>query len=132
MKLSYNVDDDGSVWIFHKPHPKPRMTRSDKWKKRPIVERYFAYCNLLKMIDNLSGGKLTLITNSGRVGMKFGLSVPKSRKEVEGDPHKVTPDLDNFCKAVLDAICDNDSHVHELHLKKEYSDHPYIKVYAIS
>ena len=124
MKLSYNTDSNGGVFVGHKPEPKPRMTRSDKWKKRPIVQRYYAYCNLLKMVDNLLSGRITRIMKTGKVDLTFYLPIPKSRKKTnkEGDPHQVTPDIDNFCKAVLDAICDNDSHIYELRARKQYTE----------
>ena len=31
------------------PIAKPRMTRRDKWAKRPCVERYFAYRDLVRL-----------------------------------------------------------------------------------
>ena len=124
MKLSYNVDENGGVFIGHKPQPKPRMTRSDKWKKRPIVQRYYGYCNIIKLIDNRLSGRLSKIVDTGRINVVFFLPIPKSRDEKEGDPHQVTPDIDNFLKALLDAICDNDSHVHEVTMKKQYTEGP--------
>ena len=35
------------------PVAKPRMTRSDRWKKRPVVEKYwrkFAWATLVELI----------------------------------------------------------------------------------
>ncbi len=124
MKLSYNVDEFGGVYIGHKPEPKPRMTRSDKWKKRPIVMRYRAYCDVLNLIDNILNGKISDIMDTGTVSLTFFLPIPKSRKKTnkEGDPHQVTPDLDNYIKAVLDAICDNDSHIYEIKARKQYTE----------
>ena len=124
MKLSYNVDEFGGVYIGHKPEPKPRMTRSDKWKKRPIVMRYRAYCDVLNLIDNMLNGKISDIMDTGTVSLTFFLPIPKSRKKTnkEGDPHQVTPDLDNYIKAVLDAICDNDSHIYEIKARKQYTE----------
>ena len=35
---------------FHgKPIPKPRMTRADAWKKRPVVESYWAFKDEIKL-----------------------------------------------------------------------------------
>lgn len=124
MKLSYNVDEFGGVFIGHKPVPKPRMTKRDKWKKRPIVMRYRAYCDILNMVDNLLNGQISGIMSTGTVSLIFFLPIPKSRKKTtaEGDPHQVTPDIDNFVKAVLDAICDNDSHIYEIKARKQYTE----------
>jgi len=33
------------------PVPKPRMTQSDKWKKRPPVLRYFAFKDECRIHD---------------------------------------------------------------------------------
>jgi len=37
------------------PIPAPRMVSSDRWQKRPIVERYFAYRNELRYLCYISG-----------------------------------------------------------------------------
>ena len=32
--------------VYHiTPVPKPRMTQADRWRKRPCVVRYFAFCD---------------------------------------------------------------------------------------
>jgi Holliday junction resolvase RusA-like endonuclease len=39
-----------------------------------------------------------------------------------GMPHQATPDLDNLVKAVLDALCVNDSYVHSIMAYKVWGD----------
>lgn len=104
-----------------KPCPKPRMTRADKWKKRPIVLKYFAFCNELrvqsKKLDYRPGDKVSLI---------FYIPMPKSwsKKKMEemlGKPHKSRPDIDNLCKAFLDALLEEDSFVYSLTAEKYWS-----------
>ncbi len=47
----------------------------------------------------------------------------KKREQMEGQPHQQTPDLDNLCKGVLDALCAEDKHIHFIGtLKKVWSE----------
>ena len=103
------------------PRPKPRMTRADKWKKRPVVVKYFDFCNKLRAmctkLDYRPGDKVSLI---------FYIPMPKSwskkkREEMLGKPHKQKPDIDNLCKAFLDALLEEDSFVFSLTAEKYWS-----------
>lgn len=121
-KLSYNRDEFGGVFIGHAPVPKPRMTQRDKWKKRPIVMRYRAFCDVLNLVNNRLGGRLKEILETGEVRMVFFLPIPKSINQKEGDPHQVRPDIDNFIKAVFDAVCEDDAHIYEVKARKQYTE----------
>jgi Holliday junction resolvase RusA-like endonuclease len=47
----------------------------------------------------------------------------KKRKELDGTPHQQVPDLDNYLKGFLDALCSDDKHIYSIHeLKKIWSD----------
>lgn len=86
------------------PVAKPRMTQSDKWKKRPAVMRYRHFCDLVRV----SG---VLLPNGSSV--IFELPMPKSwskkkRLEMNGKPHQQKPDLDNLLKALADAVHEED------------------------
>lgn len=86
------------------PIAKPRMTRSDKWKKRPATAKYWAFCDLVQL------NKVKFESGNSVV---FYIPVPKSwskRKQdlMIGKPHMQTPDLDNLVKALGDAIYKND------------------------
>lgn len=122
--LSYNKDEFGGVYIGHEPVAKPRMTRQDKWKKRPCVMRYRAFCNILKLVDNRLDGYLKDILDGGQVDIVFFLPIPESRKKEnsEGDPHQVKPDVDNCVKTIFDALCKNDSHIYEVRARKQYTE----------
>lgn len=90
------------------PCPKPRMTRSDKWKKRPPVLRYRAFADRVRALG------LTLPDHGYHV--TFVLPMPKSwskrkREGMDGKPHQQTPDKDNLEKALLDALYQNDCHI---------------------
>lgn len=89
------------------PYPKPRMTRSDGWKKRPVVLKYWKFC---KDIEDLG----VTITNEPII--TFVVRMPKSwskkkKAEMEGKPHQQTPDLDNYIKALFDACKKEDKAV---------------------
>lgn len=90
------------------PLGKPRMTRADKWKKRPEVLRYRAFCDEVKL------NKVTLQESGYHV--IFVLPMPpswskKKRALMDGEPHQQKPDKDNLEKALLDALFGEDSHI---------------------
>ena len=100
-KFVFNID----------PQPKPRMVKSDAWKKRPCVLRYWAYKDELNLIANRIGFEMP-----ETMAIKFVLPMPKSWSEKKkckmvGEPHKQTPDLDNLCKAFWDCLADQDKHL---------------------
>jgi Holliday junction resolvase RusA-like endonuclease len=111
------------------PCPKPRMTRADKYKKRPAVMRYRAFADELRL-------KLPRNYDFNGAKIEFGVPMPKSwsriKKEVMAyEPHTQTPDLDNYLKALLDAHTSDDSGIHTLgKLTKiwAYTD-GYIRIY---
>jgi len=90
------------------PVPKPRMVKSDSWKKRPAVERYWAFKDelLLKI------GKGFEMPESD-YHLIFWIQMPKSwsekkKEEMLGRPHQQRPDKDNLEKAFLDCVCKED------------------------
>jgi Holliday junction resolvase RusA-like endonuclease len=118
MRIEFNI----------KPCPKPRMTRADRWKKRPIVLKYWDFCNELNRqaikLEYIPGDKVSLI---------FFIPMAKSwskkkREQMLGKPHKAKPDIDNLAKAFLDALLTEDSHVFSLTAEKYWSNEPSIVV----
>jgi len=96
------------------PVPAPRMTQRDKWARRPCVMRYFTFRDEIKRLG---------ITVKPYDSIVFTMPMPKSwskKKKLEhnGRAHKAKPDLDNLCKALLDSIFEDDSHIHALTLLK--------------
>lgn len=87
------------------PCPKPRMTRADRWKQRPEVMRYRAFCDEVRL-------KKVAFDNNTHVF--FILPMPwswskKKRSEMDGKPHQNRPDADNLIKALGDALYADDS-----------------------
>jgi len=91
-----------------KPVPKCRMTRSDKWKKRSCVLRYFDFCDKVRKagIDLPDHGATILFT----IPMPKNWS-KKKRKSMDEKPHQQTPDLDNLLKALFDAVHKEDKQI---------------------
>lgn len=103
------------------PMGKPRMTQRDRWKHRPVVDRYHAFCDELRL--HLPGYELP-----ERLHLIFYLSMPKSwskkrRAELAGRPHNQKPDVDNLAKAFMDAFHCEDKHVYSLVAEKYWSEY---------
>lgn len=100
------------------PVAKPRMTQSDRWKKRLVVLQYWTYR------DEIFYGALAQgYRPSFELIMEFVLPMPqswsKSKKEkMVGEPHQQTPDIDNLEKACLDSLFDDDKKVHKIMASK--------------
>lgn len=97
------------------PVPKPRMTRRDKWKKRPCVLEYFAFCDEVRA----KGVALPL----GGAHVTFILPMPpswskKKRLEMFNRPHDQKPDWDNLGKALCDAVYKDDSKIWDMRVTK--------------
>lgn len=121
MDMSYEIElpFPPSVNTYSiKPNTKPRMTSSDKWKKRPCVVRYWAFKAKVR--------ELGIIVPEGGSHIIFYIPMPKSwskkkKSEWSGTPHQTTPDKDNLEKALLDAIYDNDAHIWDSRVTKVWA-----------
>src|SRR6202000_3278 len=109
------------------PVPKPRMTRSDSWKKRPAVLRYWAFKDKVRElgIELQSPCKIT-----------FYIPMPESwskrkRADFNGKPHMNSGDVDNFLKGIFDAVFDEDAHMWSVWAEKYWSETGYITVEKI-
>lgn len=99
----------GIIDVLHtfyiQPVPAPRMTRSDKWKKRKCVTEYFAFRNLFMVQARKQGFKqLPEILN-----VCFILPMPESWSQKKKNanlfmPHRQRPDRDNLLKGIMDAF----------------------------
>ena len=104
------------------PCSKPRMTRADKWKKRPSVVKFFAFRDAIKQssVHNIALESFDI---------EFYIQMPKSwskkKKELHnGNPHKQRPDLDNYIKAWCDSVFEEDSVVWRFKATKRWTDKP--------
>jgi len=88
---------------------KPRMTRADRWKKRPVVDRYYAFKDAIRQAAEEQDFEL-----SDTHTIMIVIPMPKSwskkkKKETIGKPHQQRPDADNICKGVWDSLKEEDS-----------------------
>ncbi len=97
------------------PVAKPRMTRSDKWKKRPATAKYWNFkdrCKAARVKLPIAGAQVIFI-------LPMPASWSKTLKDLmNGAPHKQRPDLDNLLKALQDAIYGEDSEIWDVHITK--------------
>lgn len=110
------------------PVPKPRMTNSDRWKKRPCVLRYRAFADECKY---------KIINLAPRFHVTFIIPFPKSWSNKEkikwdGKQHLHRGDIDNYLKALLDAICDEDSYIWDIRVTKIWGYKGAIKIEPLS
>lgn len=101
------------------PVAKPRMTQRDKWKKRPVVMAYRAFCDSLR--EHVGTYELP-----ERFHVTFHVPIPRSwsmakKERTVGSPHRQRPDVDNFLKALADALCAEDSHLWDVRATKVWS-----------
>lgn len=96
------------MWIDIDPVAAPRQTRRDKFKPSLAVLRYRAFKDHLRLFVKELPCPLMLI---------FILPMPESwtdkkKKQMLHMPHTQKPDIDNLQKAVMDAIYQDDAHIH--------------------
>lgn len=107
-----------------KPNTKPRATRSDKWKQRPCILQYRAFKDEVRLHG---------VTLPDCPQIVFVLPMAKSwskkkRAEMNGKPHKQTPDIDNLAKALFDALYKDDSHIWDCRLTKIWGHEGEIRI----
>lgn len=96
--------------------PKPRMVKSDSWKRRDCVLRYWDYKERLLKVwgDRELPHTFHVI---------FIMPMPKSwsKKEkllMDGKPHQTKPDGDNMLKGLQDVLLKEDSHLWDVRVTK--------------
>lgn len=99
------------------PVPKPRMTQSDRWRRRPAVLRYRAFCDAVRE----AGVRVPY----GEAWVVFTLPMPaswstKKKQQMQGRPHQQRPDCDNLLKALLDAVYDDDARLYDIRITKRW------------
>lgn len=113
------------------PVAKPRMTRSDTWKHRPVVDRYFAFKDHLVRLC-----KLQKFTLPDKYKIEFLIAMPdswsKSKREgMIGKAHQQKPDLDNLVKSINDCLKVEDKYVYHIEASKIWWDEGKILIYEI-
>ena len=126
------VSQNGCCLItFHvSPVPKPRQSRSDKWRVRPEVLRYRLFCDTLRLQAHTQKFQLP-----DSFAVEFILPMPKSwslkkKKAMNGKPHRQTADIDNLLKALIDALLSEDKQVWDVHASKRWGTEGQIRIYS--
>lgn len=95
MKVTINID----------PVAAPRQTRKDRFSPSPAVRRYRAYWDELR----IRCPRLEIPRDVERISLEFTIAMPGSwsrrkRAELDGQPHRQKPDIDNLIKAIFDTF----------------------------
>jgi Holliday junction resolvase RusA-like endonuclease len=112
------------------PMGKPRMVKSDAWKKRPCVVRYWAFKDDLNYLCDKAGYRL-----EKSMYATFHFQMPKSwpkktKLEKMGTPHDQRSDLDNCVKAICDCLLPSgDEKVWLIGVNKIWAERPGIVFY---
>ena len=117
------------------PYPgmaKPRMTRADSWKKRPIVLKYWEYKDHINDWAWDNNFKL-----GNEIYCVFHIPMPKSwsnakKAQMVFSDHQQRPDIDNLLKGLMDALLEEDSHIHTVYARKIWSNEGCIEFYKLT
>ena len=101
------------------PCPKPRMTRSDSWRKRPCVTKYWGFKDKLV----LEAKRHSFEIQEADMQITFYIPMPdswskKKKSEYNSTPHRQKPDIDNLLKAFFDCLCSDDSFIYDVRVAK--------------
>lgn len=113
------------------PIGKPRMVKSDTWRKRPCVQRYWEYKDSIRYQLEQEGWEV-----GNQVQVLFVLPMPESwskkkKERMLGVPHKQKPDIDNLVKAFLDACLEDDTPVWRVFAEKRWGTVGLIEAYNL-
>lgn len=92
------------------PIGKPRMTRSDKWKKRACVMQYRKWADRAR--QDAFGSDAQRLTLEHPTVLSVTAYIQPTGKAKHAGPHTHKPDSDNIMKAVKDALFTNDQMVY--------------------
>ncbi len=134
MSTLYKPKDEGYERILRidldgNPMGKPRMTQRDRWKKRPVVLRWFAYKDEIR----LKAGPFDFPISDYWMILTFKPPpswTTKRTVEAFGAPHKQKPDKDNIEKGILDIFMpDDDSKVYDGRVTKQWGVRQNIEIW---
>tara|TARA_R100000781_G_scaffold111980_1_gene78857 strand:- start:803 stop:1207 length:405 start_codon:yes stop_codon:yes gene_type:complete len=114
------------------PCPKPRMTKADRWRKRPSVLKFFAFRDAVRQAKgpffaSPDGGVHNRVFEFESFEIVFHVPMPKSwskkkRGYMNGSAHQQRPDLDNYLKAWKDSVYEEDAIVWRVKASKLWTD----------
>jgi len=100
------------------PVAKPRMTQSDRWKKRPATTKYWQFKDEVL--------KLGIKVPEAGSHITFYMPMPdswskKKKSQFDKQPHQNRKDVDNLLKALLDCIYTDDACVWDVRITKRWA-----------
>lgn len=109
------------------PMGAPRQTQRDRWKKRPVVVKYHAWRDHLRLCVRQQIDKLPPAEKVTKLNWLAVFEPPpswskKKRAAAIGQLHRSKPDRDNIDKACLDSLYDEDSFIAAGTVKKVWGD----------
>jgi Holliday junction resolvase RusA-like endonuclease len=113
------------------PVPKPRMTGSDRWKKRTVTTQYWNFKDKLVLL-----AKKKKFNLPEKYRVEFFIKMPdswslKKKLKYAGAPHKQRPDLDNLVKSIQDCLLSEDSKVWYTEASKIWWEEGRIIIYTL-
>ena len=122
-----------SFYLETNPVGAVRQTHSDRWKQRPAVLRYRAYCDELRYAARLQNFFL-----GDRNIMIFTIAMPpswskKKKEAMNGKFHAQKPDLDNLEKSCADSLCieKGDAFIHTNFSTKYWGYEGSVRIYNL-
>jgi Holliday junction resolvase RusA-like endonuclease len=112
------------VFVVDGPAPgKPRMTQRDKWKKRPCVVAYRAWCDRVRY----AAGIVPLASAVSLVSVTAFYAPPpswsKSKRAASiGQMKRSKPDGDNILKALTDALWSSDEMLGDQRVQRRWGE----------
>ena len=113
------------------PCPKPRMTKADRWRKRPSVLKFFAFRDAVRQYKEskvvLQSAYHAHHLEFESFEIEFHVPMPKSWSKkkkgyMNGSAHQQRPDLDNYLKAWKDSVYEEDAIVWRVKASKLWTD----------
>jgi Holliday junction resolvase RusA-like endonuclease len=138
----YEIDQSKRYYLFDVvPMGAIRMTQSDRWKTNPnhndpkkrqreVVTQYFDYKNkIVQQARQMNFQLPEVLEVVFLVPMPFTWS---EKKKVRNNkkPVKKRPDIDNYVKAFMDAMSNEDGNIWKIIAEKRYAFRGSILVYA--
>lgn len=104
------------------------MVKSDAWKRRPSVLRYWDYKDEL---NALVEKHKFILANKFEIIFYLPMPISWSYKKtllMIGKPHQQTPDFDNLVKGFTDALCKKDQTIYQVTVGKYWGHYGKIEV----
>ena len=115
------------------PLGKPRMTRSDRWKKRPCVTKFWEWKdNVIKHCGEIPDPESIIQLNWLAYFEPPASWSKRKRAALFGQLHRYKPDRDNIDKAILDSLFKDDSAIASGFLEKRWGSPARIEVTIIT